>query len=98
MRTSGSFRLIHIDEFGVDRDQPALFRDYLQSGRHGYIRLGEFQTQIGQAPGQVLRRKPHMDGFGVYRDLRLASVSHPTLGLLKLYNPWTQWHFPLAQS
>jgi len=25
IRTSGSFRLIHIDEFGVDRDQPALF-------------------------------------------------------------------------
>ena len=25
VRTSGSFRLIHIDEFGVDRDPPALF-------------------------------------------------------------------------
>src|SRR6266576_3139287 len=37
IRTSGSFRLIHIDEYGVIRDLPAL-SELSSSVRHGYIR------------------------------------------------------------
>ena len=67
IRTSGSFRLIHIDEFGVDRDLPAL-SELSSSVRHGYIRLGESQTQIGQVPSQILRRNHvPMNTFNTFR-------------------------------